>query len=476
MEPKRKKLVALLALPVIIIMVVFLLASQMSFAPQNKILPGIYIQNQDMSLLNYNQALLSMQKLEQQFKQPIKVKYNNLIWLLPMDQVGLKIDCAREVQRAMTIGRQGSPWQKFLERRQAFRGIYLKPEISLDKELLERNVTETAEVIILPPREAGLIINSDQTVEISPGHSGRLIDIEQLELNIKESLLAGSQSPIDLKLIEVPPVRTTEEVQSMGVDTLLGMFSTQFDPSKVNRAYNVSVAAAALDGLTVSPQEVISFNEVVGPRSTEAGYKNAPVIINNEMVDGLGGGVCQVSTTLYNAVLLANLEVIERTNHSIPITYIPIGRDATVVFDAIDFKFKNNTDYWLYIQSYVKGGTLTIKIFGNSDFKRDVVIRSWIEETYDPKTIIEEDRGIPMGDRVVRQQGGQGFRATGERIVMKDNKVIKVEKLPTSIYKARNQIISQGIAPPGTILKDPKLQVSNDPSGETNADLQNNIP
>ncbi|MEG6522498.1 VanW family protein [Desulfotomaculum sp. 1211_IL3151] len=476
MGPKRKKLFALISLPVIMMMVVFLIASQMSFAPQNKILPGIYIQNQDMSLLSYNQALLSMQKLEQQFKKPIKVKYDDLTWVLPMDQVGLKIDCSREVQRAMAIGRQGSPWQKFLERRQAFRGIYLKPEISLDKELLERNVTEVAEIIILPPREAGLIINSDQTVEISPGHNGRLIDIEQLELNIKESLLAGSQSPIDLKLIEVPPVRTTEEIQSMGVDTLLGMFSTQFDPSKVNRAYNVSVAAAALDGLTVSPQEVISFNDVVGPRSTEAGYKNAPVIINNEMVDGLGGGVCQVSTTLYNAVLLANLEVIERKNHSIPITYIPIGRDATVVFDAIDFKFKNNTDYWLYIQSYVKGGTLTIKIFGNSDFKRDVVIRSWIEETYDPKTIVEDDRGIPMGDRVVRQQGGQGFRATGERIVMKDNKVIKVEKLPTSIYKARNQIISQGIAPPGTILKDPKLQVSNDPSSETNGDLQNNIP
>ncbi|GAB6182020.1 VanW family protein [Desulfotomaculum defluvii] len=472
MGPKRKKLLAFISLPVIMMTVAVFLAAHMSFAPQDKILPGICIHNIDMSMLGYEQAMDSLKKLEQQYQKPIKVKYKDLLWVLPMDQVGLKIDCEKEARRALVIGRQGSLWQQFLERRQAFQGIRLKPEISLDKSLLEKLVAEATEVIILPPREAGLIIKSDQTVEISPGHSGRLVDIDQLESDIKEALLTGGLAPIELKLIEVPPTRTTEEIKAMGVDSLLGMFSTQFDPNKVNRAYNVSVAAAAIDGLTVSPQEVISFNEVVGPRSTEAGYKNAPVIINNEMVDGLGGGVCQVSTTLYNAVLLANLEVVERSNHTIPISYIPIGRDATVVFDTIDFKFKNNTDYWLYIQSYVKGGTLTIKIFGNSEFKRDVVIRSWVEETYDPKTITEEDYGIRMGDRVVRQKGAQGYRATGERIVMKNNKVIKVEKLPTSIYKARNQIISQGMAPPGTILKSPKLPVHNEVEEEVYDDLQ----
>ncbi|WP_041274780.1 VanW family protein [Desulforamulus reducens] len=452
---KRKKLLVI-GLPIVfLLLIITFLASQMSFAPRDKILPGVYMQNIELSGMDYNQAIASIGKLEQQFQKPIQVKYKDQAWVLPMSQVGLKINCKKEVQRALDFGRKGTLRQQFLERRQAFRGAYLKPDISLDKNLLEKLIVTDAAVIILPPRDAGLIIHADNRVEVSPGRSGRLVDIDHLESKIIEALLKGISSPIELKLIDVPPIRSTEQVKVMGVNTLLGMFSTKFDPNKVNRAYNVSVAAAALDGLTVSPQEVISFNEVVGPRSTEAGYKNAPIIVNNEMVDGLGGGVCQVSTTLYNAVLLANLEVVERTNHSLPIPYVPIGRDATVVFDSIDFKFKNNTNYWLYIQSYVKGGTLIIKIFGNSEYKKDVVIRSWVEETYDPKTLVEDDYGIPLGDRVVRQRGAKGYMATGERIIMKDNIVIKVEKLPTSIYKARNQIISQGMAPIGTILKNP---------------------
>lgn len=454
---KKTKYIAL-SLGLLLIAVVYL-ASQMSFGATGKILPGVYLLNIDLSGLNEEQALAAAKRLEQSFQQPIMVTYRDYSWSLPLNRVDLRIDCEKEVQRAMQIGRTGSLWQRYQERRQAHEGLRLIPVIFLDIRLLEQVVSEAAEVIMLPPKDAGLIINADNTVEISPGSSGRLVEIGQLEQNIKQALLTNSKKPIELKLIEVPPARTTESVKAMGVDTLLGSYSTEFDPNKVNRAYNVSVAAAAIDGLIVSPQEVISFNEVVGPRSTEAGYKNAPIIVNNELVDGLGGGVCQVSTTLYNAVLLANLEVVERTNHSIPIPYVPIGRDATVVFDAIDFKFKNNTDHWLYIQSIVRGGRLTVKIFGNSKYKRDVIIRSWVDETYHPETVVEKDYGIKMGEWVVKQKGAQGYKAVAERIVMQDGKVIKVEKLPTSIYKARNQIISQGMAPPGSILKTPEVPV-----------------
>lgn len=454
---KKSKYIALSL--VVLFTAVIYLASQISFGSTGKILPGVSLLNIDLSGLTEEQALAAVQKLEQSFQKPIMVRYMDFSWSLPLDRVGLKIDCQKEVHRAMQIGRTGSLWQRYKERRLAHEGLQLRPAIFLDIRLLEQVVGEAAEVIMQSPIDAGLIIKADNSVEISPGSSGRLVEIGKLEQDIKQTLLNNSQQPIELKLIEVPPARTTEAVKAMGVDTLLGIYTTNFDPNKVNRAYNVSVAAAAIDGLIASPQEVISFNEVVGPRSTEAGYKNAPIIVNNELVDGLGGGVCQVSTTLYNAVLLANLEVVDRTNHSIPITYVPIGRDATVVFDAIDFKFKNNTDHWLYIQSNVSGGSLTVKIFGNSAYKRDVTIRSWVDETYHPETVVEKDYGIKMGDRVVKQRGAQGYKAVAERIVVQDGKVIKVEKLPTSMYKARNQIISQGMAPPGSILKTPDVPV-----------------
>lgn len=454
MAKDRQKKYLWLGFPLLLAMgLVAYLASQMSFGPGDRILPGVYLQKVNLSNMNAQQARAAIQKMEKEFQQPLTIQYKDLRWMLPMGRVEVKLHPDQEIARAMAIGRSGTLWQQFQERRAAYLGVHLEPQIGLDKQALERLIVEAAEVIIMPPRDAGLMIHPDNTVEVVSGHSGRLVDIEQLERDIKYHLIQGKDTPIELKLVEVPPRRTTEEVEAMGVNALLGTFSTEFDPSKVNRAYNVSVAAAALDGLTVSPQEVVSFNEVVGPRSTEAGYKNAPIIINNELVDGLGGGVCQVSTTLYNAVLLANLEVVERTNHSIPIPYVPIGRDATVVFEAIDFKFKNNTDYWLYIQSYVVRGRMTVKIFGNASFDRDVVIRSWVEETYHPETVVEKDYGIRMGDRVVKQNGAQGYKASAERIVMQNGQVVKVEKLPLSVYKAKNQIISQGMAPPGTILK-----------------------
>lgn len=453
MSKKCWKFFSILAFPPIaLIILAVYLASGMSFAPAGSVLPGISVMNKDLSNMNQDQAIKALKGLEDDLKGPVTVRYRDLSWDLPLQRVGLKIDCPAEVQRAMTIGRNGSPWQKYAERRQAHRGIRLDPSIQIDTYLLEKTVSEAAHAIILPPRNAGLIINPDNTIEVSPGHAGRLVDILNLEKTIKQALIKGDKTPIELKLVDVPPARSTEEVRTMGVDAMLGSYTTQFDPSNVNRTYNVSVAAAALDGQIISPHEIFSFNDVVGPRSTDGGYKTAPIIVNNELVDGLGGGVCQVSTTLYNAVLLSNLQVVERTNHSIPIPYVPIGRDATVVFDLIDFKFKNDTDYWLYLQSYVLGGNLTVKIFGNTSYNRDVVIRSWVEETYEPKVIEEPDNGIKKDDRLVKQQGAQGYKAVAERIVMQNGQVIKVEKLPASIYNARDTIISQGTSLPGPII------------------------
>ncbi|MDO7788701.1 VanW family protein [Desulforamulus aquiferis] len=451
--PRKWRYFGFLAMPLIISLSLLLyLASGMSFASEDVVLPGISIMDVELSNLNQDQAVERVKQLEESYQKTIKVAYQNSNWDLPLNTIGLKLDCEKEVQRAMDIGRTGSLWQKFVERRQAHRGIRLEPSIQINPYLLEKTVSEVAKPIILPPRDAGLIINANDTIEVSPGSTGRLIDITHLGKDIKEILIAGEQRTIELKLVDVPPARSTEEVEEMGVDALLGSYTTQFDPSNVNRTYNVSVAAAALDGQIISPHEIFSFNDIVGPRSTEGGYKNAPIIVNNELVDGLGGGVCQVSTTLYNAVLLANLQLVERTNHSIPIPYVPIGRDATVVFDLIDFKFKNSTDYWLYIQSYVSGGNLTIKIFGNNSFRRDVVIRSWVDETYEPETIVEQDHSIRKGDRIVKQQGAPGYKALAERIVMQNGQVIKVEKLPFSIYNVKNKIISQGMALPSTII------------------------
>jgi len=230
----------------------------------------------------------------------------------------------------------------------------------------------------------------------------------------------------------------------MNVKGLLGSYTTRFDPSMTSRTYNVSVAAKAFDEMLVLPGHEVSFNKVVGPRSSEAGYKNAPVIVNNEFVDGLGGGVCQVSTTLYNAVLLANLDIVKRTCHSLPVSYVPIGRDATVVYDTVDLVFRNNTDSYLYLKTYIGSGQLTVKIYGNTDYKRDVTINTRITQEIEPQIIYETDPNLPLGEEVVKQEGSKGFRVAAERIVKKNGVVEKKEALPSSYYSPVNKIIAVG--------------------------------
>ena len=144
----------------------------------------------------------------------------------------------------------------------------------------------------------------------------------------------------------------------------IAQYSTRFDTSLVNRTENIRLAAKTLDGKQLAPGERFSFNESVGRRTAEAGYKEAMIIVGDKFTPGLGGGVCQVSSNLYNAVFLAGLEILERHHHTLPVDYVPPGRDATVSFPFLDFKFRNITNTYLLIRSFVEGNTLTFQLFG----------------------------------------------------------------------------------------------------------------
>ncbi len=143
----------------------------------------------------------------------------------------------------------------------------------------------------------------------------------------------------------------------------IAQYTTYFDASQINRTVNIRLAAKALDGKRLAPGERFSFNGSVGERTAEAGYKEALIIEGDVFTPGLGGGICQVSSTLYNAAILANLEILERHHHTLPISYVPPGQDATVAYPILDFKFKNTTGANLLIRSSVEGGTLTFKLY-----------------------------------------------------------------------------------------------------------------
>lgn len=160
------------------------------------------------------------------------------------------------------------------------------------------------------------------------------------------------------------PKVTTNMIGSEAFPDLLSNFSTYYSSSNVNRTTNLRLAANKINGTVLMPGETFSYNKVVGARTIAAGYKEAPIYVSGEVVDGLGGGICQITSTLYNAVILANLDIVERTNHQFVPSYVKASRDATVVYGALDFKFKNNRNYPIKINCSVSGGVASFQIFG----------------------------------------------------------------------------------------------------------------
>ncbi|WP_245684738.1 VanW family protein [Orenia metallireducens] len=224
------------------------------------------------------------------------------------------------------------------------------------------------------------------------------------------------------------------------ITDIISTYTTYFDKSDINRYKNIEISAKKINGEMIMPGEIFSFNEVVGPRTKEAGYKEAIEIINGEFVQGIGGGVCQVSSTLYNSVLLANLEIIERDNHSRPVAYIPMGRGATVYYNYIDFKFRNNSGSPIIIISRIVNNKLTITILGKDKGEYVEIITS-AEKVLDPKVIKEVDKKLPSGAEEIIDPGAKGFEILVRRVVKKGNKIIKNEFVSKDIYSPKDTII-----------------------------------
>ena len=186
----------------------------------------------------------------------------------------------------------------------------------------------------------------------------------KISLDEAKSLLESSESECTIALKTLKPNVTTNMIGVEAFPNLLASFSTKYDTSNTNRTTNLRLAANKIDGYVLIPGETFSYNTVVGARTIAAGYKEAAVYENGEVVQGLGGGICQISTTLFNAALLSNLEIVELHNHQFVPSYVSAGRDATVVYGTKDFKFKNSRNYAIKITCSVSKGTATFNIYG----------------------------------------------------------------------------------------------------------------
>lgn len=206
---------------------------------------------------------------------------------------------------------------------------------TVDREKLDSWLESVKEKVDRPPVNAQL---KRYGKEISPEIYGEEMDLELLKERLEE---IETNQPIPIPMIEVTPDVTMEDLEKVD-QKLIGSYETRFDSSNINRTINIKLSAKAIDKLILMPGEIFSFNKVVGERTVERGYKSAPIIVKGEYSEGIGGGICQLSSTLYNSVNEAGLEIISRYSHSKQVTYVPPGQDATVSWGGPDFQFKNS--------------------------------------------------------------------------------------------------------------------------------------
>jgi vancomycin resistance protein YoaR len=293
-----------------------------------------------------------------------------------------------------------------------------------------------------PPEDAAINL---ETRTIRAEKVGYQLDVYGTLARLESAFRKG-QTTVDADVQPLQPKRLAKELASVKFDAVLGFFETRYSsvgPSK-DRTYNLRLAASKLDGLVLMPGEVFDFNAVVGPRDEAHGYRVAPVIAQGELVDGLGGGTCQISGTLHAAVFFAGLEIVERYPHSRPSSYLTLGLDATVSYPNITYRFRNNFDFPVVLHEKVAGGVVRAEILGPAR-KHTVSYFRRIDEILPFEEVERETEKLPKGERVVTQRGTPGFVSTASRLVRSGafgERTKWREKYPPT-----TQIVAVGIGP-----------------------------
>ena len=271
----------------------------------------------------------------------------------------------------------------------------------------------------------------DGKVVIIPEKGGITVDKEQL----KKALESGEER-YTITISSQPHQVTARELEDMLFRDVIGAYSSDFSTSSQARASNVELTASRINGYILMPGDVFSYDKTVGSRTVENAYKVAGVYVGNRTESGVGGGICQTSSTLYSAVLYADLEIVQRTSHSLPIAYVPAGMDATIAEGYIDFRFKNNTPYPVKIQATAEGRRLTCKLLGVKDPDKKVEIVNTVTSVIEPEIAITENPELPAGYKKVLSTGAKGYRVASKRIVRSKGEIVKEEKLTGSVYRA----------------------------------------
>lgn len=499
-----------------------------------KIISGIKINGIEISNLNKEEAIQKLSETSnQKLESDILIKADEFEYGIKLSQIETKYNIEKAIEEAYNTGRNGNIFSNNYEiiKTMMF-GKDINLEYTYNEELLNKILDDMSSKVPNSVVEANYCVEDDKLI-ITKGKKGNTIDSNQVKQSILNEILSNNtQVKLNIRLIEKEPTPididdiyskvhtepkdayytknpfqifphvdgvdfdleaaremlkedkeeyeiqlkittpkvTTNQIGTEAFPDLLSSFSTRYDASNYPRTTNLKLAMNKLNGVVVASGETFSYNKTLGKRTAEAGYKEAGGYAGGKVVQTLAGGICQISSTLYDAVIYANLDIVERHNHMFLAGYVGAGKDATVVYGALDFKFKNTRKYPIMIKTSIGNGVAKIDIYGiKEDVEYDVDIVTSILSYTPFKVIYEEDSSLAEGQEKVSQYGMNGCKSITYKVVKLNGVEISRTVLSSDTYDPMNKIIKVG--PKKTVETNASVD-KNSEKKETNSNKQ----
>ena len=459
------------------------MASSMTVcAAGETILKGVSIDKLDVSGMTREEALAALESYEKNLGgQSIKLGIGDNVIEAKLSDLGVTFDNEDLVDEAIGVGHAGNIVKRYKDQKDLQHSGKTFPLSWQTNEDTVRTYVENNCTKYDKKAQNASLTRENGAFNFVAGTEGLELNVDSAVRTISDYLenswTSDNTDVLNLETQVTEPEGSAEELAN--IKDLLGSFTTSFSTSGSNRCKNVSSGASHINGTVLYPGEEFSAYETVSPFTEANGYAMAGSYLNGEVVDSMGGGICQVSTTLYNAVLRAELNVTERSPHSMTVHYVDLSEDAAIAGTYKDFKFVNSTEYPIYIEGYTTSDKkITFNIYGKEtrDKNRTISFESQMVSETPATTILQEDAGQGIGYKAVSSKGSSGYVAELYKIVKVNGVETDRIKVNKSTYKGTNRVVTYGTAGDPTLSENLRAAIAAQDEALADANIAAAVP
>ena len=446
------------------------------------ILKGVSIDKLDVSGMTREEALAALESYEKNLGgQTIKLGIGDNVIEAKLSDLGVTFDNEDLVDEAIGVGHTGNIVKRYKDQKDLQHSGKTFPLSWQTNEDTVRTYVENNCTKYDKKAQNASLTRENGAFNFVAGTEGLELNVDSAVRTISDYLenswTSDNTEVLNLETQITEPEGSAEELAN--IKDLLGSFTTSFSTSGSNRCKNVSSGASHINGTVLYPGEEFSAYETVSPFTEANGYAMAGSYLNGEVVDSMGGGICQVSTTLYNAVLRAELNVTERSPHSMTVHYVDLSEDAAIAGTYKDFKFVNSTEYPIYIEGYTTSDKkITFNIYGKEtrDKNRTISFESQMVSETPATTILQEDAGQGIGYKAVSSKGSSGYVAELYKIVKVNGVETDRIKVNKSTYKGTNRVVTYGTAGDPTLSENLRAAIAAQDEALADANIAAAVP